>query len=299
MTSASNRPLNNSFPNLDSPDDAQLEALKENVAAQGDRNTIFVWRDRITDATHLAACLHMGILPQFVFLDDDEQPPKPGPQFEHLIFSLTDTQKAMAAAKLSLTSPQERPTRKDSASHANDRPSDSQDPAGTADAQIATLQAEVLAQGESSTIFVWRGRIIDATRLAVCLHMGILPQFEFLDDDEQPPEPGPQFEDLIFSLNQEQRALTAARFSINSRRGEKPQKATAGHVTIPQAAERFGVSERTTERARKLISSQYHDVVAKCLLPTSSPEHLTVGEATDKVARLDQIIDDRLGADTN
>ena len=295
MTSASYRPLNNSFPDLPSPDQVRLATLEGEVLAQGETNTIFLWRNRITDATRLALCLHVGILPQFELLDDDEQPPEPGPQFEHLIFSLSDTQKAMAAAKLSLATPRDRQARGDSDSHANDRSPDGQDPAATAEAQLATLQADVLAQGERNVIFVSRGRITDATRLAVCLHMGILPQFEFLTDDEQPPEPGPQFEDLIFSLTQEQRALTAARFSMDSNRA----KGVATHFTIPQAAERFGVSERTTERARKLISSQYHDVVTKCLLPTSSPEHLSIRKATDQVTRLNQIINDKLGADTD
>ena len=171
--------------------------------------------------------------------------------------------------------------------------------ASPTDAQIATLQADVVAEGESSTIFVWRGRIVDATRLAVCLHMGILPQFEFLDDDEQPPEPGPQFEHLIFSLTDTQKAMAAAKLSLATPRDRQPRKGTAGHVTIPQAAERFGVSERITRMARKLISSQHHDVVAKCLLPTSSPDNLTIGEAADKVVRLNQIINDKLSADTN
>ena len=153
---------------------------------------------------------------------------------------------------------------------------------------IAALKQEVLDQGKENTITVWRGEIIETTRLVLCLQLEIIPNFNFLDDNHESPPRPPLYTDAELSLTEGQRAMAAAKLSMDSRHGRPSPENTGAIPTIAQAAQKFGVSERTVQRARKVLTSGYKPTAQQCLLPTSSLEYLSISQALGTVERLEQ-----------
>ena len=149
------------------------------------------------------------------------------------------------------------------------------------ESEIAALKQEIADSGMMPPIAVWRGEIIGVSRLAACFKLGILPEFEFLDDNDAPanlPEYAASF------ITAAQRAIAAAQMSMASGHGgQREQGSRLRLPTVAQAATLFGVSERAVKRARKVLQHGDAELIRRCMLPLTAPEHerLTVSKAAE------------------
>ena len=96
-------PLTEVFPPMEPH---QFEALKADIAAHGLREPIALWQNRIIDGRHrYRACAELGVTPDYQFLDDDADPVAYVLAQNRARAYLTTSQRAMAAAHLSIHSP--------------------------------------------------------------------------------------------------------------------------------------------------------------------------------------------------
>ena len=144
--------------------------------------------------------------------------------------------------------------------------------------QFADLKADIGANSLREPITVWRDRIIDGRhRYLACAELGIEPVFEYLEDDADPVAHVIRMNSPRAYLNTSQRAMAAARLSINSHPGRPPSRtAPECVVTIEQAAVIFSVSSRIVKDARKVIEYGDAELIHRCDLPASSPSNQRV-----------------------
>ena len=158
------------------------------------------------------------------------------------------------------------------------------------DPSLEVLKQDILESNIQPVVSVWRGDTVEVSRLFACIQLGIVPQFDFLEDPN-PPQPMPTLVNLALSMNSGQRAICAAQMSMSMRHGGNRNDPSTRHIpTIEQSAERFGVSPRSVKRARTVLLSRDAELIRRCLLPTASPDHISVAKAA-KLAK--QSIEDQ------
>lgn len=121
------------------------------------------------------------------------------------------------------------------------------------DFELGELMQDIRAHGLREPVLLSRdGRVIDGrNRLAACEQAGISPRFETFDGDEQ------AILDLVLSknlhrrhLNESQRAMVASKITRRSDGRPSFKTGSIGLVSIPDAAQRLNVSEKSVKRAR-------------------------------------------------
>ena len=135
------------------------------------------------------------------------------------------------------------------------------------------IKASIAANGQRNPIGVWRGAVIDGkTRYKICQELGIEPKVHFLDDDDDPLVYVVEQNALRRHMTTSQRAMTAARISMDSKWGGNRNSPDNDPVyTIEKAAAAFGVSDRHVKDARKVIEFGDIELIERCELPSSAP----------------------------
>ena len=151
------------------------------------------------------------------------------------------------------------------------------------EAEIEALTQDIAEHGIAPPITFWRGQIVGVPRLVACLHLGIVPQFEFPEDDGPPTNFDP---DSRLSLTTAQIAIAAASLSMRSEYGgTRTPEAERRFPTIAQAAALFGISAGTVQEARKVLQYGDQDLIRRCMLPltASKSERLAISKAAEIV----------------
>ena len=129
----------------------------------------------------------------------------------------------------------------------------------------ARLVASIRDQGLLHPITVWRGEVIDGRhRLAACAEAGVEPEYEFLDEADDPLQHILGRNLLRRHLDESQRAVVAHRLSSRSGPG-RPRTGSENCANLrsfsqSEAAGLLGVSRRLVSHASRVMS-QARDVV--------------------------------------
>ena len=130
-------------------------------------------------------------------------------------------------------------------------------------AQYAALKDSIAVQGLLEPLLVHRGEVIDGRhRWQACQELGVEPRIQLLPDDADPLACVLARNAARRDLNPSQRALIAARLSLDSPRGRPAVQAAAGSWTVGQAAAQLAVGARSVKRARALLQGARPDLVA-------------------------------------
>ena len=133
------------------------------------------------------------------------------------------------------------------------------------------IKASIAANGQRNPIGVWRSAVIDGkTRYKICQELGIEPKVNYLDDDDDPLVYVVEQNALRRHMTTSQRAMTAARISMDSGWGKNTADDTPAY-TIEKAAAAFGVSPDSVRDARKVIEHGDVELIERCELPSSAP----------------------------
>lgn len=153
------------------------------------------------------------------------------------------------------------------------------------------LKTSISAIGQTDPITLWKGKIIDGKhRNMICQELGTEPKVAVLDEAEDP---------VLYAMTQNpsrqpkttsQRAMAAARLSIESTRGGtrrgKDYTARAGVCTVGRAANLMGVGRQTVMHARTVIQHGDPEMIRRVMLPytNTTGDRITVSQAAMIVA---------------
>lgn len=130
-------------------------------------------------------------------------------------------------------------------------------------AQYAALKDSIAVQGLLEPLLVHRGEVIDGRhRWQACQELGVEPRIQILPDDADPLACVLARNAARRDLSPSQRALIAARLSLDSPRGRPAVQAAAGSWTVGQAAAQLAVGTRSVKRARALLQGARPELVA-------------------------------------
>ncbi len=130
-------------------------------------------------------------------------------------------------------------------------------------AQYAALKDSIAVQGLLEPLLVHRGEVIDGRhRWRACQELDVEPRIQILPDDADPLACVLARNAARRDLSPSQRALIAARLSLDSPRGRPAVQAAAGSWTVGQAAAQLAVGARSVKRARALLQGARPDLVA-------------------------------------
>lgn len=129
-------------------------------------------------------------------------------------------------------------------------------------AQYAALKDSIAVQGLLEPLLVHRGEVIDGRhRWRACQELDVEPRIQILPDDADPLACVLARNAARRDLSPSQRALIAARLSLDSPRGRPAVQAAAGSWTVGQAAAQLAVGARSVKRARALLQGARPDLV--------------------------------------
>lgn len=147
--------------------------------------------------------------------------------------------------------------------------------------QYAALKESIARHGLLEPLLVHRGEVIDGRhRWRACQELGLEPRVQVLPEDADPLACVLARNAARRDLSPSQRALIAARLSLRSPRGRPAAQASAGPLTVDQAAAQLAVGARSVKRARGLLQGARPDLVAAV-----EAGRLSVHDAHGRLAR--------------
>jgi ParB-like chromosome segregation protein Spo0J len=132
------------------------------------------------------------------------------------------------------------------------------------ESDLKKLVASITEDGQDEKIVVYEGKILDGrNRYTACKEAGRKP--EIVEYDGADPMAYVIRKNLYRrNLNASQKGMTAARLANLTRGGDRKSedfKGSIGGLKISDAAELVGVSEKTVDRAKTVLSSDRSDLI--------------------------------------